>query len=255
MVLSRDDGGEFRGTSLTGTSSGGLLRTSAAIGGLLRRNGLSSPSLPMEGVMGEEGLPPEDGGSCCWVPCRGRGGGCSPGRCLMVPTFSQANGRDSDETLDPLESFRRIRVPLGDSSPSDEEAELGVDMAGGGGGGKGACGASSSAPADDNNDDGGAATAGGGGGGRGGSSRVVAIVNLHFRGQHSVKDKHWVHKPCGTVHQVNIAWVPFSVFTYNCGSFPLPILIFDAPTSLARSISGRWLRTRGRNEGDSHSRT
>lgn len=188
MVLSRDDGGEFRGTSLTGTSSGGLFRTSAAVGGLLRRKGFSSPSLPVEGARGEEGVPPPPGEGG-WVPCRGRGGGCSPGRCLMVPTFSQANGRDSDETLDPLESFRRIRVPLGDSSPSDDEAEeLGVDMAGGGGGGKGACGASSSAPTHDDRDDGGAAAAaGGGGGGRGGSSRVVAMVNLRFRGRRTTR--------------------------------------------------------------------
>lgn len=173
MVLSRDDGGEFRGTSLTGTSSGGLLRTSAGAGGLLRRYGLSTPS-PAEEARGEVGVSPPPPEGCC-VPWRGKGGGpVSPGRCLMVPTFSQANGRDSDETLDPLESFRRIRVPLGDSSPSDEEAELGVDMAGGGG--RGACGASSSAPLDD-----GAAAAGGGGGGRGGSSRVVAMVNLDVR--------------------------------------------------------------------------
>lgn len=93
----------------------------------------------------------------------------------MVPTFSFANGRDSEETLEPPESFRRIRVPLGDSSPSeevdeDEEVRVEEEEAGGGAGRGGGGGSSSSAAA-------------GGGGGSGGSSWDVAIVNLDGRGR------------------------------------------------------------------------
>lgn len=164
VALLRDDGGELLGMSLTGTSSGGLRTSAAVVGGLVRQSGLSSPLSSGSGELPVAGR--DD------VPCWGKGGGTlSPGLCLMVPTFSQANGRDSDETLDPFESFRRSRVPLGESSPSEEEAELGVDMAGGGG--SGACGASSAALFAD--------VAGGGGGGSGGSSRVVAMVNLDVR--------------------------------------------------------------------------